>query len=62
MRRTLTNIWLNERGQDLIEYALLAGLATIMIGAALPSTMIAPMSTIYSKVTVLLDRFGNGQG
>jgi Flp pilus assembly pilin Flp len=62
MRRTLDSIWRDERGQDLIEYALLTGVVTIMIGAALPNTMVAPVSSIYSKVTSVLVRFGDGNG
>ncbi len=42
----LTN---NEEGQDMVEYALLAGFIAVAAGAILP-TVSADISTIFSKM------------
>jgi Flp pilus assembly pilin Flp len=42
-------IWRDEHGQDLVEYALLAGLAAVASGLFVPD-MSASMTTIYSRV------------
>ena len=39
----------DERGQDLVEYALLAGLAAVASGLFVPD-LTASMNTIYSRV------------
>ena len=38
------------RAQDLIEYALLAGMVAVTIGAMFPQTIMPSVSTIFSKV------------
>jgi Flp pilus assembly pilin Flp len=38
------------RGQDLIEYALMAGFVAVAGGAAFPSTIMPNVSTIFSKI------------
>jgi Flp pilus assembly pilin Flp len=38
------------RGQDLIEYALLAGMIAVVIGAMFPATIMPSVSTIFSSV------------
>lgn len=43
-------IWKDSRGQDLIEYALLASMVTITIGALFPPAG-EGISTIFSKLT-----------
>jgi len=43
----------DARGQDLIEYALLAAFVAVAAGAILPGPS-ASISTIFSKVTSLL--------
>jgi Flp pilus assembly pilin Flp len=45
--------WRETHGQDLIEYALMAGFIAVAAGAALPS-MGPIISTIFSKVAVQL--------
>jgi pilus assembly protein Flp/PilA len=45
----LKELWTDERGQDLIEYALMAGLVAVAAGAMVPP-MSASISTIFSKV------------
>ena len=43
----------DERGQDLIEYALLAGFVAVAAGALLPNIS-DQISTIFSKIASLL--------
>ena len=47
----------DERGQDLVEYALLAGLAAVASGLFVPS-MGASMETIYSRLASKLVQAG----
>jgi pilus assembly protein Flp/PilA len=46
-------IWTNTRGQDLIEYALIAGFVAVAAGAIFPSTLMPDVSMIFSKVGIL---------
>jgi pilus assembly protein Flp/PilA len=46
-------IWRDRRGQDLIEYALLAGFVAVAAGAAFPPVA-NTISQIYSKVKSVL--------
>jgi len=43
-------IWQDTRGQDMIEYALMAGFAAVAAGAILPGVSTS-ISTIFSKVS-----------
>ena len=40
----------NQKGQDLIEYALMAGFVAVAAGAIMPGVS-ADLSTIFSKVS-----------
>jgi pilus assembly protein Flp/PilA len=42
-------IWKETRGQDLIEYALMAGFVAVAAGAVMPDVATS-ISTIFSKV------------
>ena len=42
-------IWNDTRGQDLIEYALMAGFVAVAAGAIMPNIS-SSLSTIFSKV------------
>jgi pilus assembly protein Flp/PilA len=42
-------LWRDTRGQDLVEYALLAGFIAVAAGVFIPDVTDA-MSTIYSRV------------
>jgi pilus assembly protein Flp/PilA len=42
-------IWKNVQGQDLIEYALMAGFVAVAAGALMP-TVASSISTVFSKV------------
>lgn len=54
MKRLITaairfQIWKDTRGQDLIEYALMAGFVAVSAGALMPSISTS-ISTVFSKV------------
>ena len=42
-------IWKDTRGQDLIEYALMAGFVAVAAGAIMPGVSTS-ISTIFSKI------------
>ena len=44
-------VWKNNRGQDLIEYALMAGFVAVAAGALMPGVS-TNISTIFSKIRV----------
>jgi Flp pilus assembly pilin Flp len=46
-------IWSDRRGQDLLEYALLAGFVAVAAGAIFPSTLMPNVSMIFSKLADL---------
>ena len=46
-------IWRDTRGQDLIEYALMAGFVAVAAGAVMPQVA-SSISTIFSKVNSLM--------
>jgi Flp pilus assembly pilin Flp len=45
--------WTDSKGQDLIEYALMAGFVAVAGGAAFPPVA-ESISTIYSKVSSVM--------
>ena len=45
--------WSDTRGQDLIEYALMAGFVAVAAGAVMPSVSTS-ISTIFSKMGSVL--------
>jgi Flp pilus assembly pilin Flp len=46
-------IWRDARGQDLIEYALMAGFVAVAAGAVMPQVA-ESISTIFSKVSSVM--------
>jgi Flp pilus assembly pilin Flp len=44
-------LWRDRRGQDMIEYALLAAAIAIVVAGFLPTTLMPSISTIFSKIT-----------
>jgi pilus assembly protein Flp/PilA len=46
-------IWTDQRGQDLIEYALMAGFVAVAAGAVMPGVATS-LSQIFSKVGSVL--------
>jgi pilus assembly protein Flp/PilA len=56
----LTRRWQETVGQDLVEYALMAGFVAVAAGALLPPVATS-ISTIFSKITSLMTA-ANAQG
>jgi Flp pilus assembly pilin Flp len=48
--RILWRLRTDKRGQDLIEYALMAGFVAVAAGAIFPSTLMPAVSGIFSKI------------
>jgi Flp pilus assembly pilin Flp len=46
-------VWKDQRGQDLIEYALMAGFVAVAAGAIMPNVA-SSISTIFSKVSSVM--------
>ena len=49
----LARLWKNRRGQDLIEYALMAGFVAVAAGAAMPAVANS-ISTIFSQISSVM--------
>ncbi len=49
----LARVWKDTRGQDLIEYALMAGFVAVAAGAIMPNVSTS-ISTIFSKIGVVM--------
>jgi Flp pilus assembly pilin Flp len=49
--RTARRLWLNNRGQDMIEYALLAASVAVVVAGFLPPAIMPSISSIFSKLT-----------
>lgn len=43
-------LWTDDRGQDMIEYALLAAAIAVIVAGFLPTTVMPGVSTIFSKI------------
>jgi Flp pilus assembly pilin Flp len=52
---TWWKVWRQRSGQDLIEYALMAGFVAVAAGAIMPGVATS-ISQIFSKVTSVLSR------
>ena len=51
------SIWKDQRGQDMVEYALLAGFITVAAGAAFPPVG-EQISTLFSRLNSCLAAAG----
>jgi Flp pilus assembly pilin Flp len=51
MKTLLRRLWKENGGQDLIEYALLAGFIVVVVAGFLPPAVMPAVSTIFSKIT-----------
>ena len=51
-------IWKDTRGQDLIEYALMAGFVAVAAGAIMPGVATS-ISTIFSTVASVMSNASN---
>jgi len=49
----LMRVWRDRRGQDLIEYALMAGFVAVVAGAIMPGVA-SSISTIFSSVASVM--------
>ena len=49
----LKRSWKDKRGQDLIEYALMAGFVAVAAGAIMPNIAVS-ISTIFSEVASVM--------
>jgi len=49
----LLKIWIDSKGQDLIEYALMAGFVAVAAGAIMPGVATS-ISQIFSQVSSVL--------
>ena len=48
-------VWKDQRGQDLIEYALMAGFVAVAAGAVMPGVATS-LSQIFSKVASVMSQ------
>ena len=48
-------IWHDTKGQDLIEYALMAGFVAVAAGAIMPAVATS-ISTIFSKISSVMTK------
>jgi len=46
----VSRLWTDVRGQDMIEYALLAAAIAVIVAGFLPPAVMPAVSTIFSKV------------
>ncbi|HWZ33790.1 MAG: Flp family type IVb pilin [Acidobacteriia bacterium] len=51
-------VWKDTRGQDLIEYALMAGFVAVAAGAIMPGVATS-ISTIFSKIASVMSAASN---
>jgi Flp pilus assembly pilin Flp len=51
-------LWKDRRGQDLIEYALMAGFVAVAAGAIMPGVATS-ISTIFSKIASVMTQAAN---
>ena len=51
-------IWKDTKGQDLIEYALMAGFVAVAAGAIMPNVATS-ISTIFSKIGSVMSAAAN---
>ena len=51
-------VWKDQRGQDLIEYALMAGFVAVAAGAIMPGVATS-ISTIFSKIASVMTAAAN---
>jgi len=51
LRYWLLYFWKDQRGQDFIEYSLLAAAIVIVVAGFLPQNVMPAVSSIFSKIT-----------
>jgi Flp pilus assembly pilin Flp len=55
----LLQVWKDKKGQDLIEYALMAGFVAVAAGAIMPNVS-EQINQIFTKVQLLLTQAAAG--
>jgi Flp pilus assembly pilin Flp len=58
MARRLRSFWFDQRGQDMIEYAMLAGFICVTMGILMPTVILENLNRIYSRVGSVLVTIG----
>ena len=48
--RAAFRLFVDRKGQDLIEYALIAGFVAVVAGSVFPTTLVPAVSGIFSKL------------
>lgn len=51
--RYIKNFWKDEQGQDLVEYALAAGMVAVAAVAAMPQ-LSATVNTVFTKIASII--------
>jgi len=54
MRSKLQRLWRDSKGQDMIEYALLAAAVAVIVAGFLPPQVMPAVSGIFSTITSTL--------
>jgi pilus assembly protein Flp/PilA len=54
MRVYMRSFWQDTQGQDLVEYALAAGMVAVAAVAAMPQ-LSATVNTVFSKIASIID-------
>ena len=58
--RCLQRLYIETTGQDLIEYALVAGFVAVAAGAIFPAGLMPSVSTVFSKINSCFSAASNG--
>jgi len=53
--RLIRRLWRDSRGQDMIEYALMAASLVIVVAGFLPPQIMPSISKIFSSVSTMLN-------
>lgn len=59
LKRFFQRVWRDERGQDLIEYALIAGFMIIAVAVVLPQNLMPSVSQIFSRIVGVFSQAPN---
>ena len=54
MKNFLKTLWQDTQGQDLVEYALAAGMVAVAAVAAMP-TLSSAVSTVFTKISTVIE-------
>jgi Flp pilus assembly pilin Flp len=50
MVATVKRLWREKKGQDMVEYALIAAALVVVVAGFLPPTVMPSVSVIFSKI------------